>query len=202
MGEALSKINAGMDLPAGAIPCQSAWYAVQTLHRYEQRIARDLAAKGYETYLPLLRETRRWTDRKKVIEIPALSGYLFVRNDASLKSRVRVLETVGVVRMLGDNHAPVPVPEIEIESLRRALESNAPCSKCESLAEGTLVHVKTGVLAGIRGRLVRIHQNLRLILSVSNVSQALSVEVALEDVEPISEPASIRRREIRRTLDS
>jgi transcription termination/antitermination protein NusG len=130
----------------------------------------------------LLRETRQWTDRKKVIEIPAFGGYVFVRHDGSLRNRVRVLETSGIVRMLGDNHAPVPIPDIEIDSLRRMLESNA-CKKCEYLTVGTMVQVKRGALTGIRGRLVRINNSLRLVLSVSTVSQSVSVEVNLEDVE-------------------
>ena len=187
MGEALSKMNPGTNLgsevPSRGNACGAAWYAVQTLYRNEQRVSRDLAVKGFATYLPLLRETRQWTDRKKVIEVPAFSGYVFVRHDASLPVRVRVLETAGVVRMLGDNHAPVPVPDAEIESLRRTLESNAPCIKCDYPAVGAMVQVKTGILAGVRGRLIRINNSLRLVLSVSTVSQAVSVEVNLEDIE-------------------
>jgi transcription antitermination factor NusG len=162
------------------------WYAVQTLYRYEQRIARDLTAKGFETYLPLLRETRQWTDRKKIIHVPAFGGYIFVHQEASLHNRVRVLETSGVVRILGDNHSPVAIPEIEIQSLRRMLESDASCRKCEYLTVGTMVEVKRGALTGIRGRLVRIHNSLRLVLSVATVSQAISVEVGLEDVELVA----------------
>jgi transcription antitermination factor NusG len=162
------------------------WYAVQTLYRYEQRIARDLTVKGFETYLPLLRETRQWTDRKKVIQVPAFGGYVFVRQEASLRNRVRVLETSGVVRILGDNHAPVAIPEIEVQSLRRMLESDTSCRRCEYLTLGTMVEVKRGALTGIRGRLVRIHNRLRLVLSVATVSQAISVEVDFEDVEAVA----------------
>jgi transcription antitermination factor NusG len=186
VGEALSKIVYGLDFAIKPGAPRAAWYAVQTLYRHEQRIAHDLAVKGFATYLPLIRETRQWTDRKKVIEVPAFGGYIFVRHDASLSNRVRVLETAGVLRMLGDNHAPVPVPDTEIESLRRMLESNMACNRCDFLPVGTMVQVKSGVLAGIRGRLSRINSSLRLVLSDSTVSQGISVEVDLEDVEPIA----------------
>ena len=195
MSEALSKIDLGQGRESGpeseyALAVNSscaAWYAVQTLYRYEQRISRDLTAKGFLTYLPLLRETRQWTDRKKVIEVPAFGGYLFVRHDASSRNRVRVLETSGVVRMLGDNHSPVPVADFEIESLQRTLESNVACQRCDYLTAGAMVQVKSGPLAGIRGRLIRIHNGLRLVLSVPTVQQAISVEVDLKDVEPVGE---------------
>jgi transcription antitermination factor NusG len=186
VGEALSKIDRSLDFARKPAAPRAAWYAVQTLYRHEQRIAHDLAVKGFATYLPLMREIRQWTDRKKVIDVPAFGGYIFVRHDASLPSRVRVLETAGVLRMLGDNHAPVPVPDIEIESLRRMLESNTGCKRCDYLPVGTMVQVKSGVLAGIQGRLSRTNNSLRLVLSVSTVSQAISVEVDLEDVEPIA----------------
>jgi transcription termination/antitermination protein NusG len=187
MGEALSKNNSWTELSVEGNPLKTEWYAVQTLYRYEHRIARDLTVKGFETYLPILRETRQWTDRKKVLEVPAFGGYVFIRQEASPRNRVRVLETTGVVRMLGDNHGPVPIPEIEIESVRRMIESGASSRKCELVTVGTMVEVKRGALTGIRGRLARIHNSLRLVLSVATVSQAVSVEVDLEDVEPIAD---------------
>ena len=194
MGEALSKIGLGTNRigsgPEYATALNSscaAWYAVQTLHRHEQRISRDLTSKGFHTYLPLLRETRQWTDRKKIIAVPAFSGYLFARYDASSRNRVRILETFGVVRMLGDNHSPIPIEDFEIESLQRTLGSSVACQRCEYLTVGALVQVKSGPLAGIRGRLIRIHNGLRLVLSVSTVQQGISVEVDLKDVEPAAE---------------
>lgn len=186
MSEALSKSGFAVDIPCTTIAGEPAWYAVQTMYRHEQRIARDLTTKGFTTYLPLMRETRQWSDRKKVLEVPAFSGYVFVRHDASAVSRVRVLETTGVVRMLGDNHAPVPVSDVEIESLQRIFENNIACTRCQYLTLGTMVEVKRGVLAGVRGRLIRINSCLRLVLSVSTVSQSISVEVNLEDVEPLN----------------
>ena len=197
MGEALSNIDSGLRFQLESYARDTSWYAVQTLYRYEHRASRDLSVKGFPTYLPLLRETRQWTDRKKIIATPAFSGYVFVRHDASLRSRVKVLETTGVVRMLGDNHTPVPVADQEIESLRRILDSNLPCTKCEYPAIGAMVQVKSGALAGVRGRLIRISNSLRLVLSVSTVSQAVSVEVNLADVEPAHEsfePQSPHRR--------
>lgn len=185
MGEAFPKSVFPLDFSATANLSNTAWYAVQTVYRHERRIVRDLIAKGFVTYLPLIRETRQWTDRKKVLEMPAFGGYVFVRHDASLRSRVRVLETAGVVRMLGDNHAPVPIADVEIESLRRMLESDVCCKKCEYLTVGTMVQIKRGALSGIIGRLLRVNNSLRLVLSVSTVSQAISVEVDLEDVEPL-----------------
>jgi transcription antitermination factor NusG len=163
------------------------WFAVQTRYRYEQRVAGDLTAKGVETYLPLLREVHRWTDRKKPMEIPAFDGYLFVRFEETQRNRVRVLETSGVVRLLGNQSGLEPVPDLEIESLRRSLESGASCIRHPYLAAGTLLRIERGPLRGLEGRLVREANALRLVVCVASVGQAIAVEVARQDVAALTE---------------
>jgi transcription antitermination factor NusG len=165
----------------------AAWFAVQTEYKHEFRVLRDLTAKGFLAYLPLLRETRQWTDRTKVIEVPAFSSYLFLRHDSSLQSRSRVLNTFGIHRMLPDNHKPSPIADVEIESLRRALDSNIQCVRCEVPPVGTKVRVKGGVLAGVEGQVVRINNRSRLVILVSSLSQAVSVEVDMNEVEAIAD---------------
>jgi len=165
----------------------TAWFAIQTAYKHEFRVLRDLTAKGFTAYLPLLHEARQWTDRTKIIDIPAFSGYLFLRHDSSLRSRSSILNTFGVFRMLPDNHQPTAVADVEIESLRRALDSNLPCAKCELPPVGTRVRVKRGVLAGVEGQIVRIQNKFRLVILVSTLSQAISVEVDGNDVESIDE---------------
>ena len=112
MGEALSNLQS-RDASPGDLG--SAWYAVQTGYRCEQRVALGLTTKGLETYLPLLSETHQWKDRRKLVDVPAFSGYLFVHFEPSLRNRVKVLETNGVVRLLGGNHVPNRISEYEIE---------------------------------------------------------------------------------------
>jgi transcription antitermination factor NusG len=172
------------EMPHGENPSQ-AWYAVQTGYRCEQRVASSLTMKGFRTYLPLLREIHQWTDRRKLVEVPAFSGYLFLHYEPSLRNRVKVLETSGIVRFLGGNHAPCPISNVEIEAVRRTLGSRLPCDRCDALTPGTLVQVTRGPLAGVQGRLARIKNNLRLIVTISVFSQAISAELSLSDVEAV-----------------
>ena len=187
MGEAFVKTYTGADEYVVSGASSPAWYAVQTGYRYEQRVASGLAAKGIETYLPLLHEVHQWNDRRKAIDVPAFSGYLFVRYESNVRNRVRVLETSGVVRLLGGNHAPSPIAEYEIDALRRTLSSGVPVDRCDTLAPGSLVRVKQGPLAGVRGRLVRYKNNVRLIVAISAFAKAVSTELGLSDVEAIPE---------------
>jgi transcription antitermination factor NusG len=163
-------------------PTQTSWFAIQTRYRYEHRIASDLSAKGLENYLPVLNEVHEWKDRKKSLEVPALGGYLFARFEPTQRNRVRVLETTGVVRLLGNQIQPEAVPDGEIESLRLSLSSGARCSRHPFLAIGTPLRMQHGPLAGLEGRLVRSANAFRLVVCVASVGQAIAVEVAREDV--------------------
>jgi transcription antitermination factor NusG len=161
----------------------SSWFALQTRYRYEERIATELKAKGFESYLPTLREIHQWKDRKKVMDVPAFGGYLFARFEPSLKNRVRVLETAGVVKLLGNHGRPEPVPEGEIESLRLALESGAECDRHPCVEIGTPVKVRRGMLAGVQGRVVRIANSVKILVNVTSVCQAIAVEVHVDDID-------------------
>ena len=168
-----------------SITTRPRWFALQTRYRYEQRVASDLAAKGVENYLPLLHEVHDWKDRKKFLEVPAFGGYLFVRFEATQRNRVSVLETTGVVRLLGNQGGLEAVPDSEIDSLRLSLKSGAPCARHPYLANGALVRIERGPLSGLEGRLVRTGNGLRLVVCVASVGQAVAVEVAREDVAPL-----------------
>ena len=154
---------------------RSHWFAIQTRYRYEQRIANDLTAKGLESYLPTLSEVHEWKDRKKVHERAGLRRLpLCPISNPRLSNRVRVLETTGVVRMLGNLGQPEAVPELEIESLRQSLSSGARCTRHPYLATGTLLRIQRGPLAGLEGRLVHTANALRLVICVASVGQAIA----------------------------
>lgn len=166
-----------------------AWFALQTRYRHEERIATELEAKGFESYLPRLKETHQWKDRKKVLDVPAFGGYLFARFNPSLPNRVRVLETAGVVRMLGNHGRPEPVSEGEIESLRLALASGAQCERSVCIEAGTKVRVRRGPLAGLCGNVARAANGVRIFVNVRSVHQSIAVEIPLEDIDPLDIPA-------------
>ena len=74
------------------------WIAVYTKPRHEKAVSNELYKKGYEVFLPLLKERRKWSDRKKWIEFPLFRSYLFVRTD--LKNVLFIIQTSGVVKVI------------------------------------------------------------------------------------------------------
>jgi transcription antitermination factor NusG len=158
-----------------------AWYAVWTRSRHEQVVREQLERKGLEAFLPTITKWSRWKDRKKQVDWPLFPGYCFVRFDGA--DRLSVLKCTGVVNIVSFDGDIAPIPEHEIESIRRLLESDLQFDSCPMIREGMTVEVTHGPLKGVVGRLVRKGAHARLVLSVDLIGQAVSVEVDASDVK-------------------
>jgi transcription antitermination factor NusG len=157
------------------------WYAIWTKSRHEQRVRDQLAQKGIVPFLPTVTRWSRWKDRKKQIEWPLFPGYCFARFDPS--ATLPVLTCAGVVSIVGFNGRIAPIPDDEIDGIRRLLASNLPCDPCPMIREGAMVEIVRGPLRGVRGRLIRKGSQARLVLSVDLIGQAVSVEIDAADVQ-------------------
>jgi len=160
------------------------WYAVQTRSRFEKAVRAELSAWGIDHYLATFQDVHQWKDRKKVVEVPLFSGYIFVRFQ-DIEARLQVLKTNGVVRILGVSGRMEPVPDFEIDSIRQLLASGKRCYPHPFIREGSWVRMRRGPLAGVEGRLIRVKSQTRLVLSVELLSQSVATEVDASDVETI-----------------
>jgi transcription antitermination factor NusG len=138
---------------------------------------------GVETFLPLYRERRRWSDRVRDLDVPLFPGYVFGR--FAWKERVPVLRTPGVARIIGFAGAPAPVPDRELEDVRTALASKLPLGPWPFLKPGDKVRVECGPLRGLEGALLRGSDHLRLVLNVELLQRSLAVELDPEMVTPV-----------------
>jgi transcription antitermination factor NusG len=157
------------------------WYAIWTRSRHEQVVREQLEQKGFEAFLPTLPKWSRWKDRKKKVDWPLFPGYCFARFDSS--NRLLVLKCNGVVSIISFNGEIAPIPEQEIEGIRRLVQSDLQYDPCPLIHEGMMVEVNHGPLKGVVGRLVRKGTHARLVLAVDLIGQAVSVEVDAADVK-------------------
>jgi transcription termination/antitermination protein NusG len=114
------------------------------------------------------------------IDWPLFPGYCFARFEAG--ERLPILKCTGVVSIVSFNGEPAPVPEHEIDGIRRLVTSDLQYDPCPLIREGTVVEVTHGPLKGVVGRLVRKGAHARLVLSVDLIGQAVSVQVDAADV--------------------
>jgi transcription antitermination factor NusG len=151
------------------------WYALRVKSRFENSVAAQLSARGYESFLPVYNCQRRWSDRFKEIELPLFSGYVFCHFNAL--NRLPVLKIPGVVHLVGVGRTPIPIDETEIAALQVAIKSGLPRQPCPFLEIGNRVGITQGPLCGMEGILLSFRGHQRLVLSVKLLQRSVAVEV-------------------------
>ena len=102
------------------------WFAVHIKARHEKRVAAQFEEKHVCTFLPLLRQIHRWSDRQEKVEVPMFSCYAFVHMAQTNEERLKVLRTPGVLGFVGYERQGTPIPPEQIESLRTAISEKHP----------------------------------------------------------------------------
>jgi transcription antitermination factor NusG len=144
----------------------------------------ELHEKGIHSFLPLHREKRRWSDRSKWVELPMFSQYIFVRVPPSGDSRIRVLQTTGVVQFVGATGRGIPIPDEQIESLLAIVSRDIPTASHAFLHVGQRVRIRGGVLEGVEGILSAIQNEKSLVVSVDLIQKSVAIRIEGFEVEP------------------
>jgi transcription antitermination factor NusG len=161
------------------------WFALRVKPRTEKAVADALAGKGYEEFLPLHKERRRWSDRVVSVEMPLFPGYVFCRFDA--QQRLPILTTPGVMLVVSAGRTPQPVDDGEIASLRVLVASQLQLEAWPYLHVGQRIQIVGGPLAGAEGILLSAKSRQRLVVSVTLLQRAVSVELPEHAIWPIEE---------------
>lgn len=161
------------------------WYALTTRSRHERAVQRMLAhVAALETYVPVRRVWSTRTDRRVRIQVPALPGYVFLRAALTPELRSLIKRTPGVVAFVCSGDVPARIPDEQIESLRIVLRVSDDVDVQSTFAPGQLVRVRSGLLKGAYGVLVRTNTaRRRLVLQIDHIGLTLSVELHEADVE-------------------
>ncbi len=162
------------------------WYAVQTRARNEKVISERLQEQGLSTFLPLVTEVRRWSDRKKKVELPLFSCYVFVKLVISNnQERMSVYRTNGVFGIVSMRGVAIPIPEEQIDALRTVVTQQVPWSAHPFLKVGQRVRIRGGSMDGVEGVLLSANGDQTLVISVDAIQRSLAVRVEGYEVEPL-----------------
>ena len=171
---------------------EPAWYAIYAKHQHERTVADLLIRKKFDIVLPIYRSVRRWKDRNKTVLLPLFPCYLFVRTNLSRK--IDILRTAGVFWLVESGGCACPIPEYEIESIKKIIQSPLAVAPHPYLKSGEWVRVRHGSLEGVEGILTRFKNQYRVVLTVEPLKKAVAVEVDLSAIEPLAcNDPSVRR---------
>jgi transcription termination/antitermination protein NusG len=161
------------------------WFAVHTRSRHEKVVAQEVRDQGITTFLPLVTEERRWSDRRKVVESPLFTCYVFVKMVPRNDQRFRVLRVNGVLRFVGSQGVAIPIPDEQIQAVQLLFEKRLSFCSHPFLKIGQRVRIRSGALSGVEGILVARSGERTLVVSLNAIQRSLSVRIEGYDVEPI-----------------
>jgi len=164
---------------------ESNWYALQTRARHEKTIAERLREQGVTSFLPLVSEVHRWSDRRKTVELPLFSCYVFVRMAPTGQDRLRVCRINGVFGIVGVRGEGIPIPAEQIEAVRTLVAEQLQWSEHPFLKIGQRVRIRGGSMDGVEGILTARNGDRTLIISVDAIQRSLAVRIEGYDVEPV-----------------
>jgi transcriptional antiterminator RfaH len=163
---------------------QSDWFAVLVKPRFEFSVSELLRRKGYEEFVPAVKQRREWSDRLKTVECPLFPRYVFCR--FRFDQRVPILNTPGVVRIVSFGSTPCSIPDYEIENLRTIQRASIDPEVCEYIPSGQKVRVEDGPLVGLEGVFVEAKSGCRVVISVHLLQRSAYVEIDRNCLRPIA----------------
>jgi transcription termination/antitermination protein NusG len=161
------------------------WYAVAVHARQERAAEAGLGQRGFEVLLPVRREVRLWSDRIKQVQRPLFPGYVFARASLSPDRRVEMLKVRQVYDLVGRRPARLaePIPDWEIDSLRKLTATDRMLDPVAGLTRGTEVVIASGPLRGARGVVAQAPDGRRrLTLQITLLGRGVRVALLADDV--------------------
>jgi len=163
------------------------WYALRVKSRFEFVTSQVLRGKGLDSFLPVYRTRRCWSDRVKELELPLFPGYVFCRFDAS--APLPVLCSPGVVHVVSAGKVPVPVEDREISAIQAICNSGLRTQPWPFLEVGRRVVVERGPLAGTEGVVIELKGEYRIVASISLLQRSVAAEIEREWIRPVNRTA-------------
>jgi transcription termination/antitermination protein NusG len=175
-------------LPSGAVTLEAQaayWYALHTRSRHEKAVSERLQEEGVTTFLPLVNEIHRWSDRRKSVQLPLFSCYVFVKVAPERRELIRVDRITGALGIVGVRGKGITIPEEQIEAVRTLIAEQIPWSNHPFLKIGQRVRIRGGSMDGVEGVLLSRNGDRTLVISIDAIQRSLAVRVEGYDVEPI-----------------
>ncbi|HVY73292.1 MAG TPA: UpxY family transcription antiterminator [Puia sp.] len=152
------------------------WYAVYTKPRWEKKVHALLTEKKLESYCPLNKVRKKWSDRMKTVEEPLFKSYVFVKVTGDEQTPVRM--TPGVINFVYWQGKPAIIPAREIETIRKFLNEyeNVTAEPLQLDAGGKVV-IRQGILMDHEARVLKVEGNkVRVVIESIGYSLIASID--------------------------
>lgn len=161
---------------AGLTHKDQRWYAVYTRSKGEKAAFRSLQQEGIHTYLPLMKKVRMYNRKRKEVELPLITCYVFVK--ISKEEYVKVLQCPNVVNFVRFSSEIIPIPDFEIDLMKRILGEGweVELKDCD-FSLGDLVEISAGNLTGTQGYIVGNPEDRQVLVNLKHIGMGLQITV-------------------------
>ena len=172
----------GLEIEAAAVSAPK-WYALRTKPRTEEPVASLLSFRAITSYLPLTTERRRSPDGWKHVRKPLFPGYVFCHT--SLDIEFRIVTVPGVLGFVSFSRHPAEIQAGELAAIRQMLSSGRRLKTLKPYYEGQRVRISSGALTGLEGRILRVKNEDRLVVTVEFLRRSVSVALEGDCIEDV-----------------
>jgi transcription antitermination factor NusG len=161
------------------------WHVIYTKSKWEKKVDELLLQKGYESWCPVQKQERRWSDRKKIIEVPLFRSYVFIK--VAKEDYSRILATAGVVNFLYFEKKPAIIREAEIEEIKKYLglsTASIQIIDMTNLPVQTKVEITQGLFMGRRGEVIKSGKN-NVFVRLESLNMMMIVEFKVNEISPL-----------------
>ena len=167
------------------------WYAIYTKANAEKKLCESLEEIGIESYLPIRKVLKYWSDRKKWVEEPVFKSYIFVR--VSHKEFFNVLNTHGAVKYVSFGGKAQTIPENQIESIKTLIENseNEVTLSYDRIKKGVAAEVIHGSLKGLKGEISQVFGQSRILIRLEVMNCSLLANISKDEIKVLDENTTI-----------
>jgi transcriptional antiterminator RfaH len=153
------------------------WYVIYTTPRAEKKVESQLRLRKYETYLPLQKTIRQWSDRKKMVEVPLFSSYIFIKTNIG-KTYYDILNVPGVVKFIKIGKELAVLKEEQIGQIKLLLENFDDLLITNEKIEATSeVEIIAGPLKGLTGTVIEIDKNKYFCIEIEQLGNTILIHL-------------------------
>jgi transcription antitermination factor NusG len=155
---------------------EKSWFALYVKSRTEKKVAAEFDGLGIDYYLPLIKQLKQWSDRKKWVQEPLFKSYIFVH--ILPEQYYEVLKVTHVVKYISFEGKAVKIPPQQIEAIKYYLEEELPEQE-ENLTweKGKKVEVISGNMTGLIGELIEVKRKHKVRIRIEAVNQMIYIQI-------------------------
>jgi transcription antitermination factor NusG len=158
------------------------WHVIYTKSKWEKKVDDLLMQNGFESWCPVQKKERQWSDRKKIIEEPLFRSYVFVK--ATKEERAKILAINGVVNFLYFEKKPAIIRDKEIETIKKYLGESYQSIQVvdmSNLPPQTKVSITNGLFMGQKGEVIKSGKK-NVFVRLESINMMMIVEFKVEEI--------------------